>query len=456
MIKKIYNKFILSGAERSIKAKKNILLLAILRVISVLSGFLIVPLTINYVSSSKYGIWLTINSIVGWFGILDLGLSNGFRNKFTECLVKKDYENGKGYLSSTIAINFIVISLFFIVFSFANNFINWTKILNTNPDDINEIKTTILLTTLFFCLRFIFNIMNFVLTADQRPALSNLLDTMSSVLSLFIIFILTKTIPASLINLSLSLSAVPVIILIIASLYFFKRKYRAFIPSLHYVRVKYLKGVFGLGVKFFIIQICLLLTLALNNVLLSHFFKSEVVTEYNIAFKYLSITTLIISVISAPIWSATTDAYVKNDFNWIKNSSIKYTKVLLLSILLIVIQIIFSDTFYGFWVGNSLKVRLSMSITVGIYTIIYNSNLIYTCFINGTGKINLQLIISVIGAILYIPIISIMIKVLNWGINSVVIGNILFLTPIVISSLILLNKIIKEDNLSTKIIQTEN
>ena len=143
MIKGLYKKFILSGAERSIKAKKNILLLTILRAISALSGFLIVPLTINYVSSSKYGIWLTINSIVGWFGILDLGLSNGFRNKFTECLAKKDYESGKGYLSSTIAMNLIVMSLFFIIFSFVNNYINWTKILNTSPNDINEIKKII-------------------------------------------------------------------------------------------------------------------------------------------------------------------------------------------------------------------------------------------------------------------------------------------------------------------------
>ena len=38
------------------------------------ANFLVVPLTINYLDSENYGIWLTLSSFVGWFSLFDLSL----------------------------------------------------------------------------------------------------------------------------------------------------------------------------------------------------------------------------------------------------------------------------------------------------------------------------------------------------------------------------------------------
>ena len=48
------------GHERSIKAKKNILASILIKGGSIGISLLLVPLTINYVNSSRYGIWLPI------------------------------------------------------------------------------------------------------------------------------------------------------------------------------------------------------------------------------------------------------------------------------------------------------------------------------------------------------------------------------------------------------------
>ena len=89
MIKQLKEKFIAKDA-RGEKVQKNILVIILLQGISVLTSFLLVPLTIDYVSASEYGIWLTISSIVGWFSLVDIGMGSGLKNKLTEALDKND------------------------------------------------------------------------------------------------------------------------------------------------------------------------------------------------------------------------------------------------------------------------------------------------------------------------------------------------------------------------------
>ena len=82
------SRFINEGDKRSANAKKNIIAMIFLRGLNILTGFLIVPITINYVNASIYGIWLALSSIVIWISYFDFGLPNGFRNKFAEAKAK--------------------------------------------------------------------------------------------------------------------------------------------------------------------------------------------------------------------------------------------------------------------------------------------------------------------------------------------------------------------------------
>ena len=81
--KSILNRLInlvIKGHERSVKAKKNIIASFLIRGLSIGISLILVPLTINYINSARYGIWLTLSSIVAWFSFFDIGLTQGLRN----------------------------------------------------------------------------------------------------------------------------------------------------------------------------------------------------------------------------------------------------------------------------------------------------------------------------------------------------------------------------------------
>lgn len=78
------------SSSRTKNAIGSIVVSMLTKGISILVSFLIVPMTINYVSSTQYGVWLTISSVLAWITYFNLGLGNGFRNKYAEAKAIND------------------------------------------------------------------------------------------------------------------------------------------------------------------------------------------------------------------------------------------------------------------------------------------------------------------------------------------------------------------------------
>ena len=76
-IKDKVSAYFTKGNERSVAVKKNIAVSLVLKCISILVSLQVVPLTIGYVNPTKYGIWLTLSSIIAWL-ILIWGLPTDF------------------------------------------------------------------------------------------------------------------------------------------------------------------------------------------------------------------------------------------------------------------------------------------------------------------------------------------------------------------------------------------
>src|ERR1700690_1843921 len=91
--------FLSKGHERSVRAKRNIAFSFVLKVANIAVQLLFVPLLLGYLSPIKYGIWITVGSVINWFYFFDIGLGNGLRNKLAEAFAKKENEMARIYIS---------------------------------------------------------------------------------------------------------------------------------------------------------------------------------------------------------------------------------------------------------------------------------------------------------------------------------------------------------------------
>jgi O-antigen/teichoic acid export membrane protein len=392
------------GHERSVKAKKNILASFVIKGLGIAISLVLVPLTINYINPSRYGIWLTLSSIVGWFSFFDIGFGNGLRNKLAEAKAKGEEELAKIYVSTTYAILSIIIGIVLVLFLCINPFVNWAKVLNTTPDMAGELSILVIIVFVFFCLRFVFQLINTVLSANQEPAKAAFFDFLGSLFSLLIIFVLTKTTSGNLILLGATFSLTPVLVLFVSSFWFYKRDYKRFAPSLKFVKFRYARNLMSLGIKFFVIQIAALVLFNTSNIIVTQLFGPAEVTTFNVSFKLFSVITMIFSIIALPLWSAFTDAYARNEFGWIKTTLSKMTKVWILLIVLTIITLVSSPWIYKMWVGNSVSVPFALSAAMSSYVIVYVWQTIHVFFLNGIGKIRLQLYLVIFSGLINIPL----------------------------------------------------
>jgi O-antigen/teichoic acid export membrane protein len=400
----ILYRFINRGHHRSINARKNILASLLIRGGSIIISLLFVPLTIDYINPGRYGIWLTLSSIVGWFGFFDIGFGNGLRNKFAEAVARDEHELARIYVSTTYAVLSMIIAIILVIFLVINPLLDWTKILNAPVDMQDELSKLALIVFGFFCLQFVFQLITILLTASQKPAKASLFNLLGSFLSLVIIFILTKTTSGNLIALGLTLGAAPVFTLALASLWFYNSSLKKYAPSFSRIRFKYAKDLMSLGMKFFLIQVASVILYQTSNIIIAQISGPVSVASYNIAYKYFGIIPMVFSIIMMPYWSAFTEAWVKNDLAWIKNTVNSLVKLWLGIALLTIIMLVFSKTVYKLWVGEKVLVETSISVVIAIYVVMNAWCSIFSQFLNGVGKIKLQLYSGVIGALINIPL----------------------------------------------------
>ncbi len=126
----------------------------------------------------------------------------------------------------------------------------------------------------------------------------------------------------------------------------YKGSYRKYRPVVSQVKFVYARGLFNLGLIFFIIQFAGIIQFQTANIIIARNFGTEDVTAYNIAFKYFGILTMVNTIFLTPFWSASTEAFQKNDIQWIKNAIKKYNLLNLLLIGAGIIMLVFSEPVY--------------------------------------------------------------------------------------------------------------
>ena len=398
-----YAKNFFRGDQRSVTVKKNIIGSFLLKGISILVSFFLVPVTIGYVNAELYGVWLTVASVMTWLHFLDLGFTQGLKNKLTEAIAHDDYEKGKSLVSTTYIMLLLIFIPACLFLELLVPLVNWTKLLNVNEcyqQDVNNVMHVVIAIA---CLQMIVNVIVSVLAAFQKVALSNSFSVLGNILALCIIIILRETCPPSLIALALALAAMPTFVTIIASVICFKGKFKKVAPNWRYINKSYIKDLFTLGYKFFIINIQVLVLYWSTNVLISHVSSPVEVTRYNIAYQLLSVAMMAYTIITSPLWPAYTDAYTRGDYDWMRNTRSKMERILLLSIIGCLILVILSQPIYSIWIGDKVSIPLTMTILVALYVSAY-------CWVNlngtlvvGMGKLQVQTCVCLIGMVFHIP-----------------------------------------------------
>ena len=395
-----------NGEKRTRLLRKNIILSFLMKGWAGVVQLLMVPLTIMCLGEYKNGVWLTISSFLIYTDSLDIGLGNGLRNKLAAYWAKGDMEKARQSVSSTFFTLILIMIPIAITLLVLINTIDLYALTNVEPQIIDNLREIYSISTILVCAHFVIKFIGNIYLGLQLPAVNNLLVVGGQTLALALVFVLSrqKGMDNMLLWVAIANTLSPLIIYLIAYPITFYNKFPELRPSLKYFRKEMVGEILSLGFQFFILQIAGIIIFASSNFVISKVLSPAQVTPYQVAYRYFSLTIMIFTVIGVPFWSATTDAYERGDIDWIKKSMKRLHMILIAIFFALVLMVAVANFVYRIWVGSEIVVPMSLTIGMALYLLIVITSLCYSYFLNGFGYLRLQLITTIISAIIYIPL----------------------------------------------------
>jgi len=403
LINNLKEKF-LTGHERSVRAKKNILALFAVRGYSIAISLALIPITLHLLDEYKYGVWITLFNVLSWISIFDIGIGNGLRNKFAEAMAKEDIKEARQYVSTGYVVMAGISLLLILVFLIPWYFVDWSRVFNVKPDLASEISWLVGIAFVLTSIQFSLKLLGTLLTASHKPAIAAFIMALSNTLILVAFLGAKKWLAGSLIGIGFVYTLAPILVFTVASIIMFSSRFYRVRPSISYYRKDKVKSLFNLGIQFFVIQIAVLVIFQTDTMIITHTLSPEEVTSYNIVFRYFGVVTMLAGIIMTPLWSAFTEAAAKKDFIWIKQVVKNLLHGLFFVIFLIIILLLLAKTIIPIWLSYQLYLSNVLLVGMAAYTFIAVYNNIFSFLLNGLSLTKVQMITSIVGTIINIPL----------------------------------------------------
>ena len=370
-----------------------------------LANFVVISITLDLLSTKIYGVWITLYTTISWLSFFDLGLGNGMRNLFAVNRAIGNQEKNKQLVSTSyiivlgIALILLIVGLPFVYYADIARFFNISDIA------IPDLRCVLSLLVVVTSLQLITKLINSIFLADQKPALSSLIDCSGVVCSLLLLFILKDRLVGSLFNLALIITLPTFIISFIVTLFAFNKNYRKLKPSMKYFNLKISNKLINLGLRFFLIQLSALIILQGSNIIILKFIGAEEVSVFSLVYKYFNVIVTIFTLVLTPYWSFFTDSYAKNNYNQLKQG-FKQLLISWLAISLVgVVMWIALPFSFKIWLNQELDIPAYLPVSLLLFSIFSNLGSVFIYFLNGTSSyLNFQLVIVLAFAALLYPL----------------------------------------------------
>lgn len=415
------------------KVHSQLLYSFIFKFISMILVFLTTSLIFKYLGNNNYGIWVIIYSIISWVYFLDFGFSNVIKTKLPTLLQDRQHE--VNVLISTIYIGIGAISLLILLlFAVLNLLISLSDFLNIDADFVN-FNAILFLNLLFSVLILIIGNYKALFVGVVK---THIVEFSLMIIQLFVfcfIFLLHKfhlfAGCSKILLVSFVFGSVNLLIGSAFTIYFFYKN-KEIKVSFKYFDLSVLKINASLGLKYFIIQACMIVIYSTDYVLITKYFGTKDIANYDIVLKIFQAPMLLVVVALSPFWSIFSKTFAERKYVWIKKTLTIYNFSFLLFIGGIAFLVLIIHEVIYLWINVRFEISATLLLTISTYTSMRTFTTMYNYFLNGINKINLSLGLTIFGAVINIPVCILLIKA-GLGVSGIVIGTCISILPTTIA-----------------------
>jgi O-antigen/teichoic acid export membrane protein len=366
--------------------------------ISLLTTAISVPLTLGYLGSERFGMWMTLSALIALLGFTDLGLGNSLLNGVAHAAGRGDRKMIQANVSNGIAMLTAVAVGFGLLFAFVYGGIPWAQVFNVESAAAQE-EAGPAAAVLVACFLIGLPIGAFpqVRLGLQQGYVNSIFIGVGNLLGLGLV-LLAIQMRLGLPWLVLAMAGAPLVATIANGSALVARSPWTR-PARHAVHFGVARSLLRVGSLFLVLQLAFAVAFTSNSIILAAMLGPVAVADYTVVAKLFMIPTVMVGLTLGPLWPAYREALSRGDISWVRRTvrrsiRLSLTVAGLISAVLVVLGI----PLITLWVGTSVEPSFGLILAVGIWTTLNAVGTAIAIFLNGAQVMRFQVITAVLMA----------------------------------------------------------
>lgn len=419
MLKKIIIK--IQSDMRYKKALLSVLANIFSKAVGVVLIIMSIRLTLPYLGSERYGVWVLISGLTTFLTLLDLGVGNSIPNRITYAIVNYKKQRLNKVIMGCLGVLVVISFASYILLTIILTIVPWNKVIQSNDITlINETKSSAKLFIILFSYNIIIGGVQRIHQSFQSGYIPHLISGIASSISILVLYIACLN-EANVPTLILSTFGVQCIINS-TLLFLIPFKFNFNKKIIIWIKIEY-KKIINNSKLFFLMQIGQLVGWGADNIIISWNLGTASVAMFSVAVRLFQLISLPLLILNAPLWTAYADAHHKSDNHFLKNTfQISFITTLISSIFFGGIIVLFYQQIVEFLTKDTIKVIFSLIFAYYILSILEALGNSVSMYLNGTNQISMQVKATLIFVVIGLPLKMIAV---NYGLTIFIFGTII-------------------------------
>lgn len=382
-----------------------------------------IPLLLGYLGRERFGLWLTLTSIIAMLGPLDLGIGNGLTTLISASHGRDDRNEIKVLVSTGVAISIGVAFVLCLVIVLIYPVVAWPALANVeSPIAVAEAGPAAVALAFCFALGIPLGLVSRIHQGFQEGYVASAWLLAGNALALVLLIIAIQS-GAGLAILVLAIAGGPLVAAAMNGVVLFMRQRPWVRPALAHVQRQRARILLGTGTLFVVLQLSLVVGYQSDNVLIAQILGVEAVPEYAVPMKLFMLAPTVLSFALAPLWPAYSEAIARRDGPWV-GRTLRRSILLALAVNVPVafFLLIAAPAILNAWVGDGFNPSPILLISLATWAILNSLNGPLSMLLVGSNAIRFAAGTSVLMAVANITISIVLIGTL--GVVGAIIGSI--------------------------------
>lgn len=354
-----------------------------------------VPLTLNYLGSERFGLWMTLSALVAFLGFTDLGIGNSLLNNVAHAAGRNDRTLIRANVSSGIAMLLAVAVGFALLFAFAYGRVPWAHLFNvTSATATEEAGPAAAVLVGCFLANLPISALPQVRFGLQQGYVNSMFVGIGNIAGLVLLVIATHM-QLGLPWLVLAMAGAPVLATLVNG--FALAAQSPWIrPTFRDVDSAVVRTLLRIGLLFLVLQLAAAVAFTSNSLILAAMLGPSAVADYAVVSKLFLIPTLLVGLAVSPLWPAYREAIGRGDLAWVRRTFDRSVRMSLsvagsTSVLLVLLGL----PIIAAWVGTStIQPSFGLVLAIGMWTTLAAVGNAVAMLLNGAQVMRFQVVIA--------------------------------------------------------------